>query len=142
VRERRERENKRGEREGEERERGESEGERGREKERKLKETPWRVRDDRLWIIYNLLKAFRFFRNGFQLCFETGRVENGFGMRARDGCGSGHCRRQRISRNRSRFLDRTGFAQSRGTPIVRVTSGPDVKRRAESSLRHPGIKRL
>jgi hypothetical protein len=55
VRERRERESKRGERE--ERERGEK---RGRGMERKLKERPWRVRDDRLWIIYNLLKAFRF----------------------------------------------------------------------------------
>ena len=93
MRERREREQERGEGGRERRERGESEGERGREKERKLKETPWRVRDDRLWIIYNLLKAFRFFRDGFQFCFETGRVGNGFGMRLRDDCCSGHCRR-------------------------------------------------
>jgi hypothetical protein len=93
------------------RERGrESEGERGRGVERKLKERPWRVRDDSLWVIYNLLIAFRLFRHGFQLCFETERVENGFGMRARDGCGSGRCRRKRISRNRCRFLDRTGSA--------------------------------
>ena len=45
----------------------EREGKRRRERGggRKLKENPWRVRDDRLWII-NKSGVFRFFRNGIQ----------------------------------------------------------------------------
>ena len=72
-----------------EKERGRK-GERGWGMERKLEENPWRVRDDRLGIIYTLLETLRFFRNGFQLCLQIGRVSDSFNMRAREGSGNGH----------------------------------------------------